>query len=77
MTANSVTGKFVDFPVCVIQNIFFRKLPHLTISSPFILIKQKKCIKTTLAFEQIFVVTRFHHMHLLFGTLFLLITWFS
>ena len=51
MTANSVTGKFVDFPVCVIQNIFFRKLPHLTISSPSILIKQKKCIKTTLAFE--------------------------
>ena len=51
MTANSVTGKFVDFPVCVIQNIFFRKLPHSTISSPFILIKQKKCIKTTVAFE--------------------------
>ena len=51
MTANSVTGKFTDFLVYVIQNIFFRKLPHLTISSPFILIKQKKNVKTTVAFE--------------------------
>ena len=37
----SVTGKFIDFPVCVIRNIFIRKLSHLTISSPFILINQK------------------------------------
>ena len=36
-----VTGKFSDFPVCVIRNIFIRKLSHLTISSPFILINQK------------------------------------
>ena len=36
-----VTGKFTDFPVCVIRNIFIRKLSHLTISSPFILINQK------------------------------------
>ena len=36
-----VTGKFVDFPVCVIRYIFIRKLLHLTISSPFILINQK------------------------------------
>ena len=36
-----VTGKFIDFPVCVIRNIFIRKLSHLTISSPFILINQK------------------------------------
>ena len=45
-----VTGKFIDFPVCVIRNIFIRKLSHLTISSPFILVI-KKCIKTTVAFE--------------------------
>ena len=32
------TGKFIDFPVCVIRNIFIRKLSHLTISSPLILI---------------------------------------
>ena len=62
---DSVTGKFT-FPLCVIRNIFIRKLSHLTISGPFILII-KKCIKTTVAFE-IFVVTRFHHMHLLVGT---------
>ena len=37
----SVTGKFTDFPVCVIRYIFIRKLSHLTISSPFILINQK------------------------------------
>ena len=36
-----VTGKFTDFPVCVIRSIFIRKLLHLTISSPFILINQK------------------------------------
>ena len=36
-----VTGKFTDFPVCVIRNIFIRKLLHLTISSPFISINQK------------------------------------
>ena len=36
-----VTGKFTDFPVCVIRNIFIRKLSHLTISSPFISINQK------------------------------------
>ena len=36
-----VTGKITDFPVCVIRNIFIRKLSHLTISSPFILINQK------------------------------------
>ena len=48
--AHYVTGKFTDFPVCVIRNIFIRKLSHLTISSPFILINQK-CIKTTVAFE--------------------------
>ena len=36
-----VTGKFTDFPVCVIRYIFIRKLSHLTISSPFILINQK------------------------------------
>ena len=36
-----VTEKFSDFPVCVIRNIFFRKLSHLTISSLFILINQK------------------------------------
>ena len=29
------------FPVCVIRNTFIRKLLHLTISSPFILINQK------------------------------------
>ena len=34
-------GKFTDFPVCVIRNIFIRKLSHLTISSPFISINQK------------------------------------
>ena len=28
------------FPVCVIRNIFIRKLSHLIISSPFILINQ-------------------------------------
>ena len=38
---NTVTGKFIDFPVCVIRSIFIRKLLHLTISSPFILINQK------------------------------------
>ena len=38
---NFVTGKFTDFPVCVIRDIFIRKLSHLTISSPFILINQK------------------------------------
>ena len=37
----AVTGKFNDFPVCAIRNIFIRKLSHLTISSPFILINQK------------------------------------
>ena len=38
----NVTGKFTDFSrVCVIRNIFIRKLSHLTISSPFILINQK------------------------------------
>ena len=37
----TVTGKFTDFPVCVIRSIFIRKLLHLTISSPFILINQK------------------------------------
>ena len=31
----------LTFPVCVIRNIFIRKLSHLTISSPFILINQK------------------------------------
>ena len=36
-----VTGKSTDFSVCVIRNIFIRKLSHLTISSPFILIYQK------------------------------------
>ena len=36
-----VTGIFTHFPVCVIRNIFIRKLSHLTISSPFILINQK------------------------------------
>ena len=36
-----VTGKFTDFPVCAIRNIFIRKLSHLTISSPFIVINQK------------------------------------
>ena len=36
-----VTGKFTDFPVCVSRNIFIRKLSHLTILSPFILINQK------------------------------------
>ena len=36
-----VTGKFTHFPVCVIRNIFIRKLSHLTISSPFISINQK------------------------------------
>ena len=36
-----VTGKFIDFPVCVIRYIFIRKLLHLTISSPFISINQK------------------------------------
>ena len=36
-----VTRKFTDFPVCVIRYIFIRKLSHLTISSPFILISQK------------------------------------
>ena len=39
------------FPVCVIRNIFIRKLAHLTISRPFFLINKKKCIKTTAAFE--------------------------
>ena len=38
---STVTGKFTDFPVCVIRYIFIRKLSHLTISSPFILINQK------------------------------------
>ena len=37
----TVTGKFTDFPVCVIRNIVIRKLLHLTISSPFISINQK------------------------------------
>ena len=37
----SVTGKFIEFPVCVIRNIFIGKLSHLTISSPFISINQK------------------------------------
>ena len=37
----SVTGNFTDFPVCVIPNTFIRKLSHLTIPSPFILINQK------------------------------------
>ena len=36
-----VTGKFTDFPVCVIRYIFIRKLSHLTISSTFISINQK------------------------------------
>ena len=36
-----VTGKFIDFPVCVIRYIFIRKLSHFTISSPFILINQE------------------------------------
>ena len=36
-----VTGKFTDFPVCVIRSIFIRKLLHLTMSSPFISINQK------------------------------------
>ena len=49
-TAETVTGKSTDFTVCVIRNIFIRKLSHLTISSPFILVI-KKCIKTTVAFE--------------------------
>ena len=31
----------LTFPVCVIRNIFIRKLSHLTISSPFILKSQK------------------------------------
>ena len=31
----------LTFPVSVIRNIFIRKLSHLTISSPFILINQK------------------------------------
>ena len=31
----AVTGKFTDFPVCVIRSIFIRRLSHLTISSPF------------------------------------------
>ena len=31
----------LTFPVCVIRNIFIRKLSHLTISSPFISINQK------------------------------------
>ena len=35
-TGCSVTGKFTDFPVCVIWYILIRKLSHLTISSPFI-----------------------------------------
>ena len=52
MQVNFVTGKFTDFPVCVIRNIFIRKLSHLTISSPFILINQKMHKKkTTVAFE--------------------------
>ena len=66
MIAIVVTGKFTDFPVCVTRNIFIRKLSHLTISSPFISINQKMH-KTTVAFEWIFVVTRFT-MHLLVGT---------
>ena len=37
----AVTGKFTDFPVCVIRNTFIRRLSHLTISSPFLLINQK------------------------------------
>ena len=37
----AVTGTYTDFPVCVIRSIFIRKLLHLTISSPFILINQK------------------------------------
>ena len=47
-----VTGKFTDFPVCVIRYIFIRKLSHLTISSPFILINQKMHKKTTVAVDQ-------------------------
>ena len=37
------------FCVVVIRNIFTRKLSHLAISSPFILVNQKK-YKTTVAF---------------------------
>ena len=37
----AVTGKFTDFPVCVIRNTFIRRLSHLTISRPFLLINQK------------------------------------
>ena len=55
------------FCVVVIRNIFTRKLSHLAISSPFILVNQKS-IKPQQLLEQIFVVTRFHHMHLPVGT---------
>ena len=40
----------LTFHMCVIRNLFIRKLSHLTISSPFILIIKKR-IKTTVAFD--------------------------
>ena len=46
-----VTGKFTDFPVCVIRNIFIRKLSHLTILRPFIFINQKMHKNPTVAFR--------------------------
>ena len=66
--AGNVTGKFTDFLVCVIRNMFIRKLSHLTISSPFILINKKKCIKTAVAFRMDFYRLLTFTMHLLVGT---------
>ena len=61
-TRHSVTGKFTDFPECVIRYIFIRKLSHLTISSPFIL-KNQKLHKNHSGFWNGFLsITRFYYV---------------
>ena len=61
-------GKFTDFSrVCYSKDIYLSTFTFNHFKS-FHFNKSKKCIKTTVAFEQIFVVTCFHHMHLLVST---------
>ena len=55
-----VTGKFTDFPECVIRYIFIRKLSHLTISSPFILKNQKLHKNHSGRLEWILLITHFY-----------------
>ena len=63
----SVTGKFIDFPACVIRNIFLRKLSQLTILSPFILIHQKMYKNHNSFYNRFFLLLAFI-MHLHGGT---------